>query len=186
MPCRRLVDGQGLASQGPVFYNSAMPVASRNFSYMRLALHTALLLVIWWSLTDGDTGALFAGLPFAVIGAVIWSLLGSPPPISARGLAAFVPFFAWESLQSGLDVAFRVFNPRIPVAPAFILVPLRLPESAPRTFLAGALNLLPGTLSVEINGDLIQVHVIDENGGAMRRLKMLEERVAGVFGLRLD
>lgn len=175
-----------LGNTGPVFYNTAMPATSRNFSYVRLTLHTALLLVIWWSLTDGNSGSLLAGLPFAAIGAVIWSLLGSPPPVSVRGTAAFVPFFAWESLQSGLDVAFRVFNPRLPIAPAFIILPLRLPESAPRTFLAGALNLLPGTLSVEINGDLIQVHVIDENGGAMRRLKMLEERVAGVFGLRLD
>lgn len=175
-----------LGNRGPVFYNTAMPVTSRNFSYIRLTLHTALLLIIWWSLTDGDAGSLLAGLPFAVLGAVIWSLLGSPPPVSFRGVAAFVPFFAWESLQSGLDVALRVFNPRLPIAPALIIIPLRLPESASRTFLAGALNLLPGTLSVEIMGDALEVHILDENDSVMRKLSMLEERVAGVFGLRLN
>jgi multicomponent Na+:H+ antiporter subunit E len=162
-----------------------MPVTRRNFRFTRLGLHAALLLAIWWSLTDGDTGPLIAGVPFAFLGAAIWSLLGGPPPVSLRGIAVFVPFFAWESLQSGLDVALRVFNPRLPIAPAFLVVPLRLPESASRTFMAGALNLLPGTLSVEIKADVLEVHVLDANGGVVRKLGALEKKVAGVFGLRL-
>lgn len=73
-------------------------------------------------------------------------------------------------------------RPGLPIDPAMISLPFRLPEGPSRLFMAGAMNLLPGTLSVKVAGDMIEIHVLDKMGPVLDKVRLLENRIAAVFG----
>lgn len=109
------------------------------------------------------------------------------PPLSLvwRELLKFTPFFLWRSLQGGADVAWRAFHPSMPIVPAVIDYPLRLPRGLPQVFLANIVSLLPGTLSATLDGPALKLHVLDSRGDFMTELKALEQRVARMCGVLL-
>lgn len=151
----------------------------------RFILYASLLLLLWFALAGGAPAASWFGIPLSLAGAVIalkllpergrvWSLVG---------LIRFVPWFVRESLLGGADVARRALHPRLPLAPAILAYPTALPEGPARTFLAGLISLLPGTLSAEWRDGELQVHVLDEGLAVEGRLRLLERLVADLFGL---
>jgi multicomponent Na+:H+ antiporter subunit E len=141
--------------------------------------------IVWWMLTDGNVQSWWIGVP-AVSFAMIASIALLPPvPLVWRGLLKFTPFFLWRSLQGGADVAWRAFHPGMPIAPAVIDYPLRLPPGLPQVFLANIVSLLPGTLSATLDGQALKVHVLDSRGDFMTELKALEQRVARMCGVLL-
>jgi len=51
--------------------------------------------------------------------------------------------------------------------------------------MANTVSLLPGTLSVELDEEILRVHVLDETGAINEELNLLENRLANIFGLEL-
>ena len=144
-----------------------------------------LFSLVWWILTDGDVQSWWVGVP-AVSFAVIASIALLPPvPLVWRELLKFTPFFLWRSLQGGADVAWRAFHPGMPIVPAVIDYPLRLPPGLPRVILANIVSLLPGTLSASLEGQVLKVHVLDSRGDFMAELMALEHHVARMCGASL-
>lgn len=151
----------------------------------RLVLFAGAWLVI--AGTDLSSGVI--GAP-AVIAAT-WASLrlrqrdgGTPRVLSAL---AFAPFFLWQSLKGGLDVAWRVIRPRMRIAPGVHTYRLRLTNASARVVLLDTLSLLPGTLSADLRGDLLTVHALDAADGAAldADIARLERRIAALFGERL-
>jgi len=96
-----------------------------------------------------------------------------------------VPFFLWRSLYGGVDVARRALHPRLPISPEMYHHRWRLPPGLPQVFMANTVSLLPGTLSAELGDEFLYVHVLDQTGAFASELMILEEYVAGLFGLNL-
>lgn len=151
------------------------------------APRAALLAVGWWVLTDGSPGSWVFGVP-TIVGATLVSvalLPGGGRRPSPAGLAHFVPFFLWQSLAGGWDVALRALRPGRPLSPALLDYTLRLPEGTARAFMAGVISLVPGTLTVGLGDGRIRVHLLTDDPRALETLRELESRVADLFGLRL-
>jgi len=145
-----------------------------------------LFSLLWWVLTDGTAGSWWIGAP-AVAGAVIISVILVPPlGLVWREVMGFVPFFLWHSLKGGADVARRAFHPRMPVAPELIEYPLRLPPGLSQVAMINITSLLPGTLSAEIEGQVLKVHVLDRRGDYLDGLNALEQRVGRMLGSASD
>jgi len=145
-----------------------------------------LFSLLWWALTDGTAGSWWIGAP-AVAGAVIISVILVPPlGLVWREVMGFVPFFLWHSLKGGADVARRAFHPRMPVAPELIEYPLRLPPGLSQVAMINITSLLPGTLSAEIEGQVLKVHVLDRRGDYLDGLNALEQRVGRMLGSASD
>lgn len=142
----------------------------------RLGVFAAL----WWVLTAGDVDSWRVGVP-----GVLLAVLSSRPRRRGRirllGLAAFVPFFLWRSLVASVDVAWRALHPRMPIDPDLLDYRLRVPDGPGRLLFASAINLLPGTVSAEIEGDRLRVHVIDRGQPQDALLEDLELRVAAIL-----
>lgn len=143
------------------------------------------MLLLWWVITDGNSRIFISGLPVVVITTLAcMKLMPAKGPLwSLKGLLHFVPFFIHQSLQGGADVAGRALHPGLPLAPAVLDYSMRLPEGPARAFMACVVNLLPGTLSAELKGGDLRVHVIDEGLKVEQKLRVLEERVAELFAL---
>lgn len=167
-----------------------------------MAIEMACLLALWLLLTRGDASGLLFGLCVAAIATGVRNGLLSGPPLSLHplALARFLPGFIGQSLQAGADIALRaILSPdtrdttdttgaregrrRFVIEPRLHQYGLRLPPGNARTFFIGVISLLPGTLSAEVEGDTLAVHVIGGSRDVGAQLSQLERRVAPLFGL---
>jgi multicomponent Na+:H+ antiporter subunit E len=158
-----------------------MKQTDQGIDWSTVVSRALLFSLLWWALTDGTAGSWWIGAP-AVAGAVIISVTLVPPlGLVWREVMGFVPFFLWHSLKGGVDVAWRAFHPRLPITPELIVYPLRLPPGLPRVILVNTVSLLPGTLSAELGGHVLKVHVLDSLGDFLAELEALEQRVGCMF-----
>lgn len=148
-----------------------------------------LLAVLWTTLNGADVRSWIVGGPAVLAGGWIANRLGTGERwrLSAAGLARFMVFFLVESTRGGWDVARRAVSPRMPLRPGIVCYPVRLPAGAARVFFYGVISLLPGTAVVRVDENQVCVHALEavseESSGALR---VLEDRVAAVFGVVLE
>jgi multicomponent Na+:H+ antiporter subunit E len=138
-------------------------------------------------LAGPDIGSWIVGAP-AVL-AALWIARresgGGAPGWSVWGFVQFFPYFLWESFRGGIDVARRVIGCRVDVDPGYHSYLLALARPGARVFFLDVVSLLPGTLSADIEGDRLLVHMLDRRQDPSRELARLERRVAAVFGEQL-
>ena len=147
-------------------------------------LRLMLLLIIWWVLTLGEPASWVIGIPTVLLATIIslWLSALSSWEWRLNALPRFVSFFAYCSLKGGVDVARRACSPSLPLAPAMLNYSLRMREGTARVFFANTVSLLPGTLSADIRGDTLMVHVLDSTLPVSEQLQRLEVVVARLFG----
>lgn len=143
------------------------------------------MALVWWVVIEGRPGAWGVGVPTVLAAAAIAALAFPAPRRWPRPLALlrFAGFFAVQSLRGGWDVARRTLSPSMPLSPGFAEVRTSLPEGAARVLLADVISLLPGTLTVDLRGDLIELHGLDLGPGLAAEVRDLERRVAALYGL---
>lgn len=143
-----------------------------------------VLALLWLALSGGEDWV-FGALAIAAVLVVSQGLAPLPAMrISPRGLARFLGFFLRGSMLGGADVARRALSPRLPLEVQRQCYRLAVPPGPPRAVFIGAVSLLPGTLSVRLQGDELLVHSIAGDAGVT--LRRLERRVAELFGLPPD
>ena len=150
-----------------------------------------LFALLWWVLTEGRTDAWGLGLVFIMLGlaSAVAVRIGPegwrvPARLSWIGLLRLAPYFVWQSLIGGIDVALRALTPRLRLAPDLIDYRLRLPPGPAPVLLASLVSLTPGTLAF-VNDESLRVHVLDIGDFDQARLARLEQLVAGAFGIEV-
>lgn len=149
-------------------------------------LRGSALALVWWALAEGRSDGWGVGA-VSVAAALAASLYLAPPGagrLSPTGLLGFAGFFLLHSARGGLQVAARAFRPRMDLAPALVDVPVTLPEGLPRVLLVNTLNLLPGTVSVLLEGERLRLHVLDARLPIAGEVRRAEARIARLLGLR--
>ena len=97
------------------------------------------------------------------------------------GLVRYAPWLAKEIISSCLDVALRIIRPQLSIEPSIIRVPTD-PKTAPgRAAYANSITLTPGTISLEVLEEEIEVHALSaasatelQTGEMGRRSRRLE------------
>lgn len=154
-----------------------------------MMIHSILLrglgfVVLWWILAEGrGDGWLLGGV--AVVAATWTSVKLLPPvqqPIRLAGLIGFFGFFLWNSLRGGIQVAGMALRGSAALQPQIIELPVTLPAGGARVLLVNALGLMPGTLSVDLIGTSLRLHVLDERLPVVAEMQALEASIAGLFG----
>ena len=151
----------------------------------RLAIFGAL----WVVLTGGGVDSLAYGAA-AVAVATVLSLLIYPvdrPGVVVWRAAAILPRFLVQSVVGGLDVARRALDPRLPVAPGWVELPLASRQVEANVLLGGVVSILPGTLAAGPgDGDgAMALHVLNLPSFASADFHSEEQRVLGLFGPRV-
>lgn len=148
----------------------------RSISVARLIVTASGFAFFWAILAEGEGWG--AGIPVICLAT---AMSFNPIPKnqwSFTGLARFLPYFIWNSLRGGIDVAARALNPRLPIDPAVIRYEVSLDSAEARVLMANTVTLLPGTLSADLRGNVLLVHVLNASGSFMETLATLEKRVA--------
>ena len=150
----------------------------RSFSAARLVVHIVSFAFFWGVLTAGTAWGV--GIPVICL-ATAASLHTAPENRwSLAGIARFLPYFFWNSLRGGIDVASRALSPGLPIDPAVIRYEVSLDSTGARVLMANTVTLLPGTLSADLQGKVLLVHVLNRSGPFMEMLATLERRIANV------
>lgn len=156
----------------------------KRMTAARLFVHALTFAALWAVLADGQGWSV--GIPFILLAAVASCLVAPMSRWSFAGLARFLPYFIWNSLRGGVDVAIRVLHPKLPVEPALVHYELRLDDTAARVMMADTVTLLPGTLSADLDDHVLVVHVLNASVPFTALLEVLEQRVADLFGLDIE
>ena len=119
---------------------------------------------LWLVLSGADP----AGLPVGAMAAVLatWASLRLLPAGTWRprpaSLVRLALRFLRQSAIAGADVAWRAFDPRLPLRPGFVIFPARLPPGTARSAFCTLTSLLPGTVPAgsDESGSVV-VHCLD-------------------------
>lgn len=140
----------------------------------------ALLTLFWWILADN------AGWDFGVAAITVSTLTALVfPPVprswSPVGLVRFAGYFCKQTVLAGLQVAWLACRFKPALQPMLQDYPLQLPAGPARNLFVLATNLLPGTLSADLEHEVVRVHVLSAELNS--DLKPLEELIAGLFAI---
>ncbi len=146
-------------------------------------------LALWLVLAGVNPGDLPAAA-VAVIAATRVSLSLSPPAgpmMSLPDLLLLILRFPGQSLLAGIDVAMRVFDPRLPLNVDMIAYAPRLPEGPARDAFTAYASLMPGTVPVTANagGDIL-IHCLDVTQPVAQQMAQEEDRFIRMLGYRDD
>ncbi len=141
----------------------------------RLLVRASGFAALWAILGGGEGWSI--GVPVIFIAAAAAPVVAPASRWSLAGLARFVPYFFWNSLRGGVDVAARALHPGLPIDPAVLRYEMRLESSVARVLMANTVTLLPGTLSADLQGNVLSVHVLNVSGAVTDMLETLERRV---------
>lgn len=144
------------------------------------------LYLVWWVMTEGDPTGLVPGAAIVVLVALLSCRLYPPSRYTLHLLRVviFAGYFIGRSVVAGLDISRRLLSPSVPVNPGHFTIRTSLPEGSPRWLLANTLSLMPGTLSVRLDGACLELHCLDLDLPVDEDVRSTERKVAGVFGLR--
>lgn len=139
--------------------------------------------LLWFILAGHDPASWLIGIP-AVMITVIVSMMLAPPTyvrLSLIGACQFFLFFLSQSIRSGLDVMGRTLASQPRIDPGLIFYTTHLSLDLTRILLANCISLLPGTLSVELKGETITIHTLDQSLPIVENVQALEKRVSRMF-----
>lgn len=128
-------------------------------SVLRRVLNSVVLLAVWVALWgEPSVGNLLSGVLVIVVVNVVFptgpDVVRAEDEGTTRPLAAarFLGVFAWALLVANWQVLVDVLRPRLKIAEGIVAVPLVSRSPIIATFVANAITLTPGTLTVEIGG----------------------------------
>jgi multicomponent Na+:H+ antiporter subunit E len=143
------------------------------------------MAIAWWAVSEGRPGSWGVGAPVVLAAATLAAAVVPAPRHRVRPLPLlrFLGTFAARSARGGLDVARRALSPSMPLDPGFLEIRTALPEGGARVLLADVVSLLPGTVTVDLEGDRLLLHALETGPQVEREVRDLERQVAELLGL---
>lgn len=94
----------------------------------------------------------------------------------------YLPWLFTRIVHSSLHLTKLILHPRLPIHPRLIQYESKLQELPAVVLLGNSITLTPGTITAEVNGQLLLVHAVDEVSGEDVTSRRLEAKIADVFG----
>ena len=79
------------------------------------------------------------------------------------GLIRYVPWLIGQVIRSNLDVARRIVSPELPIHPSVVKVDATHHTEVGRVTYANSITLTPGTISLDVSAETIEVHALTED-----------------------
>ncbi|MBW8054499.1 MAG: hypothetical protein FVQ76_04225 [Nitrospira sp.] len=153
------------------------------------AISLALVSFALWLLLSGHYVPLLIGLGALSALLVVTIALrmdvvdreGHPIHLSPKALL-YWPWLGWEIVKANLDVARRILDPRLPISPIVIRLKATQKSDLGRVIYANSITLTPGTVSIDIDGEHIEVHALTREAAQALRTGDMDRRVTRFEG----
>lgn len=140
---------------------------------------------VWLILSEAQAWGF--GLVVAAAASALSLWLRLPfPPVRLLYLPVFLGFFFVEMLMGAWDVARRALHPGMPLHPAWVSYSFKCADPGVRLALSALVGLMPGTLASHIDGDMLQLHVLDQTQAWRLPVQKMEMHLAHLFGAALS
>ncbi len=128
------------------------------------------------------SAALIAWLTHPLVDKVLGPELG--PRVLLRRAWHYVVYLVWlvgRIVPAGVQVAYHVLHPRLPIDPGVLRFRTTLHSPVARTMLANSITLVPGTMTIEVDGDEFAVHAFIPSAADDLASAKLQNRIADIF-----
>ncbi|HIP54186.1 MAG TPA: hypothetical protein EYH11_01795 [Sulfurimonas autotrophica] len=140
-----------------------------------------LFFIIWLVLTEANIASLWIGIPSVIFIAFISMTLNPPVSWSFTAFMKFILFYLFHAFAGGIDVMRRVFSPSLAINPGLLQYHLYIPKGVAQEMIVNVLNLLPGTLSVNLENNLLLIHVLDVEKNIAKEVALIEKYIHSIF-----
>jgi multicomponent Na+:H+ antiporter subunit E len=159
-------------------------------------IHTLALVVgltILWFLSSGFFIPLILGLGAVSIAGVIWIAHrmdvvdheSHPIHMAPKGVLYF-PWLMWEIVKANLDVAGAILrvlkDDESRIEPKVMIVETSQHSDIGRVTYANSITLTPGTVSIAVDGNLIEVHALTQVAADGLETGEMDQRVTALEG----
>jgi multicomponent Na+:H+ antiporter subunit E len=155
-----------------------------------------LVLLTFWQLLSWRLDPLFIAIGIASAAAVTWfatrllhGVVGPADATPRVSLWHLTTFLAWLLVQippAGLVIARVVIDQRRPPRPGVVRFRTGLRSPAARALLANAITLVPGTMTLNLDGDELTVHAFTPDAMLDLVTAATQQRIARAFREPLD
>ena len=159
-------------------------------SNFRHAINLGLFLFAIWLLLSGHFTPLM--LVLGVLSTLLVVLLATRADLIDREtqLILLKPsvllYWFWlskEIIKSNIDVARRILNPRLPISPNVFTVRAFQKTELGRVTYANSITLVPGTVAMDVDEDVITVHALTQDAAANLKRGEMNRRVCNAEGI---
>lgn len=169
-----------------------MQAKSSWLRYRGLVLQ-ALILAVVWMILSGKLELIYFFWGFISIVFVMWMsnkiraipMAENEPCGTTRiiipRLIVYLLWLVVEIVKSGVYVAYVVLHPRMPIQPMIVRFTSKQPNVLARVILGNSITLTPGTLTLDIEGDLFTVHALTRDTEEGLVSGDMESRVARLY-----
>jgi multicomponent Na+:H+ antiporter subunit E len=153
-----------------------------------------LVLVAFWFVLSDQYTPLFVVMGLASAALVTWltapllaTVLGterrqlSRLPLRLWHTGAYLGWLTYSVFSSAVQVAWIVINPRVPPEPRMLRFRTSLDSRLARVILANTISLVPGTLTVRLEGDEYLVHALVPAAAENLLDGSMQTRIARMF-----
>lgn len=145
-----------------------------------------VVCVLFWLVLSGHYTPLYIGLGVLSAALVTWlnrhDEIVSNVVRAVPGLVAYTPWLLAQIVQSNLQVARLVLDPRLPIDPVVVRYRTAMRQDLAVATLANSITLTPGTVTIDIAGDELVVHALTPDTAAGVVSGEMARRVARVYG----
>lgn len=139
---------------------------------------------LWLVLAGGSPMDVVIGIPAAAL--ATWVSLILLPPVGRRlsflRVLRYAVRFIWRSVAGGVDVAWRVFQPRMPLHPGVVKVAPRLPAGPGRLLFRSLASLPPGSLACGVDAEgCLLFHCLDMREDMKGALLRAQDELANLW-----
>ena len=96
---------------------------------------------------------------------------------------SYWPWLFWQVVLANLNVAKRIIDPQLPISPTLVDLKPSQRSDLGRVIYANSITLTPGTVTVELKGEVLQVHALTREGADALRAGDMDRRVARLEGV---
>jgi multicomponent Na+:H+ antiporter subunit E len=142
-----------------------------------------------WLLWSGHYTALI--ITFGALSCLLVVLIASRMGIAdAEGhpigmlvrIVAYVPWLTWAIIRSNIDIAAVILKPGLPISPRVFKIKAGQKSTVGKVIYANSITLTPGTVALDVDGDIITVHALDEGSARDLEEGSMDRRVCRVEG----
>jgi len=154
---------------------------------MKHAIRLGVVLYCLWLALSGYYLALllFLGALSALLATVIALRMEivdheTYPVRVTWGIVSYWGWLMWQIARSNFDVARIILSPSLPISPKVVRVKASQRTKIGLVTYANSITLTPGTVSIDLDGDTIEVHALTEEVAGEVQAGQMDRRVSGM------